>query len=133
VSEQSTLLIKANVQGRRANRTESHTYRGSPKSFLELPSLGVPGVTFTEGPSGRRATVAGTGLDVWEIISTWREVGENYERLRGAYHWLTEEQLRAALEYYKRNPQEIEARLEREERWTPESVWEEFPFARPSS
>lgn len=133
MSEQSTLLIKVNVRGRQAEPTESHTYRGRTRSFLQLPSLGVPGVTFAEGPTGRRARIEGTGLDVWEVIATWKGVGRNYQRLRAAYHWLTEEQLRAALEYYQRKPQAIEDRLEREEQWTPESVWQEFPFAYPSS
>jgi len=32
-----------------------------------------PGVTFVEGPAGRRAHLAGTGLDVWEIIELLRD------------------------------------------------------------
>jgi uncharacterized protein (DUF433 family) len=134
VTEQATTIITANVEGRRASRQESQTFMGRPKSLLGLPWVGgVRGVSFTEGPTGRRATVAGTGLDVWEIIATWREIGENFERLQAAYHWLSEEQLRAALEYYERNTEEIEARLAREQEWTPEAVWERFPYTRPHS
>jgi len=29
-----------------------------------------PGILFADGPTGRRARVAGTGLDVWEVIAT---------------------------------------------------------------
>ena len=54
------------------------------------------GVVFVDGPPGRRAVVSGTGLDVWEIVATWQEVGEDYRALREAYDWLTEPQLRAA-------------------------------------
>jgi len=72
-----------------------------------------PGIVFTQGPSGRRATVAGTGLDVWEIIATYQRLGRNERRLRRAYDWLTEPQLRAALAYAQ-YPDEVDARLRRE-------------------
>ena len=26
-----------------------------------------PGVTFADGPTGRRAKIAGTGIDIWEL------------------------------------------------------------------
>jgi uncharacterized protein (DUF433 family) len=91
----------------------------------------VPGIVFVDGPTGRRAVVAGTGLDVWEIVATWHEVGEDYRTLRESYDWLTEPQLRAALCYYELYPEEIAARLEREEWWTPERVRLELPFTRP--
>ncbi len=91
----------------------------------------APGILFADGPGGRRAVVAGTGLDVWEVIATWREVGEDHELLRRAYSWLGEAQLRAALGYYALYPAEIDARLEREARWTRERVARELPFARP--
>lgn len=91
----------------------------------------VPGIVFVDGPAGRRAVVAGTGLDVWEVVASWREVGGDYAALREAYSWLTEPQLRAALGYHELYPEEIEGRLEREERWTPERVRRELPFTRP--
>lgn len=91
----------------------------------------APGVSFVDGPAGRRAVVAGTGLDVWEVIATWKEGGESYELLRQNYPWLSEIQLRAALGYYQLYPSEIDARLEREARWTPERAWRELPFSRP--
>lgn len=28
-----------------------------------------PGVTFADGPTGRRARIAGTGIDIWEFIA----------------------------------------------------------------
>jgi len=34
-----------------------------------------PGIVFVEGPAGRRAHLAGTGLDVWEVIGLLREFG----------------------------------------------------------
>jgi uncharacterized protein (DUF433 family) len=91
----------------------------------------APGVSFVDGATGRRAVVSGTGLDVWEVVATWKEGGESYETLRQNYPWLSDAQLRAALGYYETYPSEIDARLEREARWTPERVRREFPFSRP--
>jgi uncharacterized protein (DUF433 family) len=91
----------------------------------------VPGIVFMDGPSGRRAAIAGTGLDVWEVISTYESVGNDYERLKESYPWLSEPQLRVALVYYELYPEEVDARIEREESWTPERIRREFPFLRP--
>ncbi len=91
----------------------------------------VPGVVFTQGPAGRRATVAGSGLDVWEIVRTWhQDVDRDYLELRKVYAWLTEPQLRAALTYYELYADEIDQRLDLEESWTPERVSRDLPFAR---
>ena len=90
----------------------------------------IPGIVFADGPAGRRATVAGTGLDVWEVISTWKH-DEQWTSLRASYDWLTDFQLRSALAYYKLYPDEIDARLAAEERWTPERVEGEYPFLAP--
>lgn len=91
----------------------------------------IPGIAFVDGPTGRRAVVGGTGLDVWEVISTWKTLDGSYESLQESYPWLTDTQLRSALAYYEAYPKEIDARLERETRWTPERVWQELPFSRP--
>ena len=84
-----------------------------------------------DGPVGRRASIAGTGVDVWEVIATFKSVGADRERLKASYEWLSDRQLFAALAYYDLYPREIDARIEEEERWTPESLYEEFPFVRP--
>lgn len=82
----------------------------------------VPGIVFGDGPAGRRAVVAGSGIDVWEVIATWQEGSRNFEELRQNYDWLSEAQLRAALRYFELYPVEIEARLQRERQWTPETI-----------
>jgi uncharacterized protein (DUF433 family) len=89
------------------------------------------GITFVDGPTGRRAVVAGSGIDVWEVIAAWRAGREDFGLLRSSYPWLTEPQLRAAISYYRLHPQEIDARLEREASWTPERVRRELPFTAP--
>ena len=89
----------------------------------------APGIVFADGPAGRRAVVAGTGLDVWEVIATWNRSDEDFDVLKRNYPWLSEVQLRAALGYYQLYPHEIDERLEREREWTPERVRRELPFA----
>jgi uncharacterized protein (DUF433 family) len=90
----------------------------------------VPGIVFVQRRDGRRPAVAFTGLEVWEIVASWKEGGENWEALIEAYPELSESQLRAAIAYYRAYPEEIEERLEREAYWTPERVAEELPFTR---
>ncbi len=91
----------------------------------------APGVVFLDGPSDRRAVVAGTGIDVWEVGGAWKAGEMDHAKLSQDFDWLTEAQLRAALDYYSLYPVEIDARLEREDAWTPERVRKELPFARP--
>ena len=91
----------------------------------------VPGIVFMDGPVGRRASIAGTGLDVWEVIATFKSVGEDRGRLETSYGWLPDWQLSAALAYYGLYPEEIDARIEEEGYWTPERLYEEFPYLRP--
>ncbi|HSH46955.1 MAG TPA: DUF433 domain-containing protein [Longimicrobiales bacterium] len=91
----------------------------------------APGVVFVDGATGRRPVVAGSGLEVWEVVATWKEVGRNYDRLRAAYDWLTEPQLRAAISYYELYGDEVDARLERERQMTRERVQRDLPFTRP--
>ena len=87
-----------------------------------------PGIVFADGVSGRRARIAGTGLEVWEVISTYRSVNQDFSRLQKAYHWLTEQQLRAALGYYKVYREEIDELIKLNESWSIESITERFPF-----
>ncbi|MBM2826933.1 MAG: hypothetical protein HW403_997 [Dehalococcoidia bacterium] len=64
-------------------------------------------------------------------MKAYREMGEDWERLKKAYHWLSDVQLRAAIAYWKAYPGDIEERLRDEERWTPEKVKETYPFTAP--
>jgi len=91
----------------------------------------IPGIGFADGPTGRRARIAGTGLDVFEIVQVYRQEQQDWEHLRSTYHWLSEQQLRAALAYAEAYPEEIDDRLRDEERWTPEEIWKRYPFTRP--
>ena len=89
----------------------------------------VPGIVFVDSRTGRRPVIAGAGLDVWEVIATWKAVGEDEARLRQACGWLSEPQIRAALNYYALYAEEIDKRLAMEETWTPERLRQELPFS----
>lgn len=89
-----------------------------------------PGIVFADGVSGRRARVAGTGLEVWEIITNYKSVNQDFERLQKAYHWLTEQQLRAAIGYHIAYHEEIDHQIERNESWTKEAVVKHYPYLR---
>ena len=86
-----------------------------------------PGIVFTDGVTGRKARVAGTGLEVWEIITTYIGVKQNAKRLQKAYHWLTEQQLRAAIGYYTVYREEIDPQIEQNESWSKDTIIENYP------
>lgn len=110
-----------------------------PKSTVLRELLGeairlrrCPGILFLEGPTGRRPVIAGTGLEVWEVITSWRqECGEDFEKLRKAYHWLTPTQLRGALAYYRLYPQEIDEEIRRQQALTEQEAKKRYPHLFP--
>ena len=87
-----------------------------------------PGILFAEGISGRRARVAGTGIEVWEVIAGYKSMKGDFKRLQKAYHWLSAEQLKAALGYYAAYPQEIDRLIQQNEQWSDEKVRERYAF-----
>jgi uncharacterized protein (DUF433 family) len=92
----------------------------------------VPGIIFADTPSGGRvARIAGTGLEVFEIIFEYRSMGENWDRLKAAFHWLNDNQLRAALNYATAYPEEIDPLVEALETFSLEEVWEKYPITKP--
>ncbi len=70
-----------------------------------------PGIIFTDGPTGRRATVAGSGVDVWEVIQVSKTC-TNRRQLARAFPRLSPSQIEAALTYYDCYPDEIDRRID---------------------
>jgi uncharacterized protein (DUF433 family) len=87
-----------------------------------------PGIIFSEGVNGRRARVAGAGIEVWEVIAAYKSVGKTFKRLQKSFHWLLEQQIKDALGYYSLYPEEIDALIQENEQWTPERVAQKYPF-----
>jgi uncharacterized protein (DUF433 family) len=67
-----------------------------------------PGIAFRDGPAGRRAGLAGSGLDVWEVIETIRGNGGRLEAA-AEYHAIPLSRVEAAARYYAAFPEEIDA------------------------
>jgi len=87
-----------------------------------------PGITFADGPTGRRAKIAGSGIDIWEFIAMFKSMDENYDKLRETYHWLSDQQIRSALSYYALYPDEIDEKITRNDDITEAQVIKRFPF-----
>jgi uncharacterized protein (DUF433 family) len=69
-----------------------------------------PLVRFADGPSGRRAALVGSGLDVWEVIATVRENGNEPEET-AAYLKVAPGLVQAAVSYYGDYRDEIDAEI----------------------
>lgn len=69
-----------------------------------------PLIHFVDGPSGRRAAVLGTGLDVWEVVATVRENGNNLQQA-AEYLGVPLGLVEAAIAYYGEYQGEIDAEI----------------------
>lgn len=92
-----------------------------------LRSQDYPGVVFRDGPSGRRAGLAG-GPDVWEIavaLRDARERGEAAVEVVAADLALPVGHVRVALDYYGGFAAEVDAEIAENERAADEAfaVW----------
>ena len=86
-----------------------------------------PGIGFRGEDAARRPWVLGSGLDVWEICQMADDLA-SVEDLVADTH-LSERQVRLALAYRERYPDEIEQAIEENSR--PVEEWRElFPFVR---
>jgi hypothetical protein len=86
-----------------------------------------PGIVFRDGPTGRRAGLAG-GPDVWEVIAAIRASElDGDAALQAAAEWgnLTVAQVRAAVRYYAEYRAEVDERVRRnfEEADAAEAQW----------
>lgn len=79
-----------------------------------LATLRHPGIVYRDGPTGRRAALAG-GADVWEIVSALRHTkGRERERLTQLAEQFGQHpaQIRVALDFAALHREEIDARVE---------------------
>jgi hypothetical protein len=86
-----------------------------------------PGIVFRDGPTGRRAALAG-GPDVWEVMATLKggeARGEEAISAAAELLGLTESQVRVVVRYYGSYPEEIDERVRRnlEEADAAEAAW----------
>jgi uncharacterized protein (DUF433 family) len=83
-----------------------------------------PGIAFRGADWERRPWIIGTGLDVWEIVRAYQDFG-SFNRMVAETD-LTERQIRLALAYYERFPDEIDAAIA-EDRRSLDDLHERYP------
>jgi uncharacterized protein (DUF433 family) len=114
VSDHFTLRFQAgmserlHVQARRASlapRTLAQRYVDEGMRREDHPL-----VRFADGPSGRRAALVGSGLDVWEVISTVRD-SDNDPEQAAAWLEIPLGLVQAAIAYYGEYKDEIDAKI----------------------
>ncbi len=112
------------AQAQRTRRPISRVIRDLLEVALRMQRF--PGITFVEGPAGQRAHLAGTGLDVWEIIQLLREHG-SASALSEQFPRLSPMVIQIAEAYAKAYPDEIRAFLALNTR-TAEELRRELPW-----
>jgi len=122
-------LIKA-VQAKAARARRSRSELIAELIRVGLDVLRYPGITFVEGPAGLRAHVAGSGLDVWEVVMVHRAHKGAEEATLNHLQQLSRRQLRTGLAYYQDHRQEINAILA-EQAKAPEAWGQEVAVSRP--
>ena len=128
--QKSLRLPEATVREiERVSKERGEDFSATAKDLLEeaLKMRRCPGIVFAPGISGRRARVAGTGVEVWEIISQYQHLGSDEKKLKEAFHWLTPGQIKGALGYYALYGEEIDELIARNEAWTDKTLKERHP------
>ena len=124
MSEQT--LVRLDAGARRRGEPKARTAERLIDEGLRMEDH--PGIVFRDGPTGRRAGLAG-GPDVWEVIETLHGTGLSGEQAVAAtVEWgnLTSVQVHAAVEYYASYRGEIDERilLNRQEAERRRAAWE---------
>jgi len=110
-------LERLEERARRTGQTQTALVERYVEEGLRLDDH--PGIVFVDEPAGRRARVAGTGLDVWEVVETVQD-NEGSIADAAAYLDVPERVVLDAMRYYADFPYEIDA-------WSADNAryWEE--------
>ena len=115
MSDHYTLRLPVGTRTRLAQRAR---HAGLPERALAQRYLeeglrhdAHPLIQFLDGPSGRRASMVGSGLDVWEVIATVRDNDGSLEEA-AAYLQIPLGLVQAAATYYGEYRDEIDAEIE---------------------
>jgi len=73
-------------------------------------------IEFKDAPTGRRAAIRG-GPDVWEVVSYWREYGDDKAGFHAHFGWTDPEALEEAIEYYHHFREEIDRLISANEQY----------------
>lgn len=103
LSEQTDRLVSA--EAKRTKRSKGSVVETLAEEALKARL--VPGIAFRGEDYKRRAWLIGTSLDVWQAVEAHMDFDEDFERTVAETD-LSERELRTALGYYRRFPQEID-------------------------
>ena len=89
----------------------------------------VPGIVFADSPTGRCARVAGTGIEVFEVIQVYELFGRDLKKVQQDLPQLDKRQIAAAVTYFEAYPEDVKPYLhsEEEDRAALEALWREIP------
>ncbi|MGI8903911.1 MAG: ribbon-helix-helix protein, CopG family [Solirubrobacteraceae bacterium] len=110
-------------EARRTGRSRSAVLEALAGEALRMRLF--PGLAFRGVDWERRPWVIGTALDVWQIVEAYRDIG-SAERMAGGGA-ASERQVKLALAYYARFPEEIDAAITANRRPLQE-LRDEHPF-----
>lgn len=102
ISTETEELIAA--EARRTHRSKGAVIEGLAEEALRARMF--PGIAFRGDDWDRRPWVIGTAFDIWQVIDAYRDVGSVEAMV--AEGNLSERQIRLALSYYERFPEEID-------------------------
>jgi len=104
LSDETDRLVTA--EAKRTRRSKGSVVESLAEEALKARL--IPGIAFRGDDYNRRAWVTGTSLDVWQIIEAYEDFDRDAERVVTETD-LTKRELRAAVSYYQRFPEEIDA------------------------
>ncbi|MBM3471502.1 MAG: hypothetical protein FJX73_12040 [Armatimonadetes bacterium] len=107
VSEENERQLRA--LARQERRTVSQVLARLVEEGLRMRRH--PGITFVDGPQGRRAHLAGTGFDVWEVVALHRAYEGDVARLLGDHSGLDRREIEIAVAYGEAHRDEIDGFL----------------------
>jgi uncharacterized protein (DUF433 family) len=111
-----------------AEARRTHRSKGAVVEALAEEALRTrlfPGIAFRGDDFERRAWVIGAAHDVWQVVDAHRDFGSVDAML--AEGNLSEQQIRLALAYHERFPEEINEAIERNRRSLAQ-LRDEYPF-----
>lgn len=121
LSERADALISE--EARRTRRSKGAVVEALAEEALR--SRTFPGIAFRGEDWDRRPWVIGTAFDVWQVIDAHRDLGSAPSMV--AEGNLSERQVRLALAYYERFPEEIDEAITLNRRPLSE-LREHYPF-----
>lgn len=103
LSRETDRLVTA--EARRTRRSKGSIVEGLAEEALKARL--IPGIAFRGDDYDRRAWLIGTSLDVWQVVEAYQDFGSSLDRTVAETD-LTERQLRTALSYYERFPNDVD-------------------------